>query len=52
MPVPSQDGFVFYIAKRMGLEIRRVNMKRKGWLQRLTKTNIERESTLAMGDER
>jgi len=52
MPVPSQDGFVFYIAKRMGLEIRRVNMKRKGWLQRLTKTNIERESKLAMGDER
>jgi len=33
IPVPSQDGFMFYIAKRMGLPIKRVNMKRCGWRQ-------------------
>lgn len=31
IPVPSQDGFMFYVAKRLGYEIPTVNMKRRGW---------------------
>jgi len=31
MPVPSQDGFLWYVAKRAGLGIKRVNMKKCGW---------------------
>jgi len=33
MPCPSQDGTVFYLAKRGDFGILRVNMKRKGWSQ-------------------
>lgn len=31
LPVPSQDGFMWYCAKRMGLPISRTNMKERGW---------------------
>lgn len=31
MPVPSQDGFMFYTAKRLGLSIRMEDMKARGW---------------------
>lgn len=31
MPVPSQDGFAFYTAKRLGLPIIPVQMKHRGW---------------------
>lgn len=31
MPVPSQDGYMWYVAKRLGLLIRPVQMKRHGW---------------------
>jgi hypothetical protein len=31
IPVPSQDGYHFYIAKRRGDRILRANMKRRGW---------------------
>lgn len=34
IPVPSQDGCFFYVAKRMGLGIKRVDMKAKGWEHR------------------
>lgn len=31
LPVPSQDGFMWYVAKRKGFGIKRVNMKKQGW---------------------
>lgn len=31
LPVPSQDGFHWYMAQRMGLEVRRERMKGRGW---------------------
>jgi len=34
MPVPSQDSFLWYLAARMGLKVRRVNMKSCGWEHR------------------
>lgn len=34
LPVDSQDGFMFYVAKRAGFTIRTVNMKRYGWQNR------------------
>jgi len=40
LPVPSQDGFVWYIAKRLGLGIRTVNMKDRGWEHWSTERNI------------
>ncbi len=48
MPVPSQDGFLWYCAKRMGAGIVRVNVKSRGWLNRSTMHNIEQESLRAM----
>jgi hypothetical protein len=40
MPVPSQDGYLWYLAERMGWGIRRVNMKEKGWQHWTTNKNI------------
>lgn len=31
LPVPSQDGYLFYMAKRAGLPVVRTNMKARGW---------------------
>lgn len=31
LPVPSQDGYMWYMAQRRGLPIRRENMKKCGW---------------------
>lgn len=31
LPVPSQDGYVWYIAKRLGQSIKTVRMKDRGW---------------------
>ena len=31
LPVPSQDGYMWYMAKRRGLSIRREHMKSRGW---------------------
>lgn len=31
LPVPSQDGFMFYVAKRLGRTVVRANMKSLGW---------------------
>ena len=43
MPVPSQDGFMFYIAKRLGLPILRTKMKGvRGWEFWSTEANIVR----------
>ena len=43
LPVPSQDGYMWYVAKRMGKEILRVQMKSLGWEHWGTEWNI-RES--------
>ena len=37
LPCCSQDGFLWYMAKRQGLGIRRVNMKKRGWEHRPTR---------------
>jgi len=31
LPVPSQDGYLWYVAKRLGLIVVRANMKSRGW---------------------
>ncbi len=40
LPVPSQDGFVWYVAKRLGLGIKTANMKGRGWEHWSTEKNI------------
>lgn len=42
LPVPSQDGYVFYCAKRRGDRFLRTNMKRRGW------TNVPKFSKLKL----
>lgn len=34
LPVPSQDGYMWYMAKRLGGTVRRINMKKLGWKHR------------------
>jgi len=40
LPVPSQDGFHWYAAKRIGYKIIRTNMKSRGWQHWSTTDNI------------
>ena len=40
LPVPSQDGFMWYVAKRLGLPIRTASMKRRGFEHWSTEKNI------------
>lgn len=40
MPCHSQDGFMFYVAKRLGYDILRENMKTLGWTHRDSMKNI------------
>lgn len=42
MPIPSQDGYAWYIAARLKLGIQRVNMRARGWQQWATDHNIRR----------
>jgi len=48
LPCQSQDGFMWYVAKRMGYGIRRTNMKRRGWGHWSTMFNVRKESAKAM----
>jgi hypothetical protein len=48
LPVPSQDGFLWYIAQRLGLGVERVQMKRRGWQQWSTDGNVRRYSEEAI----
>ena len=48
MPVPSQDGLLWYLAKRLGLPITRTNMKNHNWSHWLTMKNIRREVEKAL----
>ncbi len=51
LPVPSQDGYVWYCAKRSGRNILRPNMKKRGWQQWLTSANIKKHAEEAMFGE-
>lgn len=48
LPVPSQDGFLWYLAKRMGMRIVRENMKSRGWMQWSTYANVRKNALEAM----
>ena len=48
IPVPSQDGYFYYVAKRMGWGILTPNMKKLGWAQRLTDRSIKKTVAEAM----
>jgi len=40
LPVPSQDGYMWYMAQVMGMEVKRVQMKSRGWEHWTTDWNI------------
>lgn len=48
LPVPSQDGYLFYVAKRLGGEIVRCNFKELGFQQWHVTRNIKKYSQMAM----
>ncbi len=48
LPVPSQDGYMWYCAKRMEEGIERINVKSRGWLHRSSMRNVEQESAKAL----
>ncbi len=48
LPVPSQDGFLFYVAKRMGYEIIRPRMKKRGFSHWSSDKNVKEKSEEAM----
>ncbi len=50
MPVPTQDGLMWYVAKRLRMGISRQQMKKRGWSQWLTWKNIETHAREAMKD--
>ncbi len=48
LPVPSQDGYLFYLAKRLGYRIERHSMKKLGWQHWSTDGNVRKYSEEAM----
>lgn len=48
LPVPSQDGYLFYVAKRMGLEIKRIDAKAAGWEHWTSMNNVVQAAQRAM----
>jgi len=48
IPVPSQDGYMWYVATRLGLGVRRVNMKRRGWTVRASMKGLAQTVAEAM----
>lgn len=48
LPVPSQDGYMWYMATRARLEVVRCGMKSRGWQHWSTMENIGRASKEAM----
>jgi hypothetical protein len=48
LPVPSQDGVMFYMAKRAGMPIKTPNMKKLGWQHWHTYANIKKHAEEAM----
>jgi len=48
IPVPSQDGFMWYTAARIGRGIHRVNMKKRGWSHQSRFRNVMKAAQEAM----
>ena len=48
LPVPSQDSYLWYCAKRLGREVVRDNMKKRGWELFATMPNIVDSAKRAM----
>lgn len=48
LPVPSQDGYLWYLAKRLNQEIVRPNMKKLGWSHQSTLKNIREAVNVSM----
>ena len=48
LPIPSQDGYLWYLAKRAGLEIVRIGMKKRGWKHRSSEKGIKEAIEEAM----
>jgi len=48
LPVPSQDGYMWYIATRLGMEIKRPQMKTRGWEHWTTMENIRKAVAKAL----
>lgn len=48
LPVRSQDGLLWYVAIRLGLEVKRVQMKRLGWQHWSTMANVRAAAERAL----
>lgn len=48
LPVPSQDGYLWYLATRLGEPVARANFKRLGWKHRSTTKNVRASAEEAM----
>ena len=48
LPVPSQDGYLWYLAERLGFQIVRANMKHRGWQHWSAMRNVVERSREAM----
>ena len=40
LPVPSQDGYMWYMAQRLEQEVKRINVKSRGWMHRSSMRGI------------
>jgi len=49
LPVPSQDGFLWYVAKRAGKGIVRPNMKLLGWQHWSNDGNVQKHAAVSLG---
>lgn len=50
LPVPSQDGFLWYVSTRLGHDVRRVNLKERGWEQWNSMNNIKKAVARSLGN--
>jgi hypothetical protein len=50
LPVPSQDGYLWYVAQRMNLDILRIDMKSLGWEHWHTMANVSHRSQEVMSN--
>jgi len=48
LPIPSQDGYLWYMATRAGKKVVRANMKSRGWQHWHTWGNVEKHAKEAM----
>lgn len=48
LPVPSQDGYAWYCATRMGLSVVRANLKKRGWQQWNSMDSVRKAAEEAM----